>query len=296
MNIAVLGLGKMGAPMAQRLLETGHEVTVWNRTSARTEPLTAAGARAAATPAEVWQSTEMALTMVYDDTALKDVCLGADGLVAAAPAGAVLIDMSTVSTGASLEVAAACEQQGVRFLRAPVSGGPAGAGKGGLAVLASGPRDAYDAAEPLLSDLGRPSYLGDAEQGRTVKLAINLIIAGVVELVAEAVVLGDSGGVDRETLMEAINTSAVGSQVIKMRTPVVVDRSYATPNFTVEGLLKDVGLITDVADEAGVTLPATTQISALLEDAIARGLGDLSYMALLPRLQLANDLPSDAEA
>lgn len=292
MNIAVLGLGQMGAQIAQRLLDKGHTVTVWNRTPERGEPLVAAGASAVASPAEVWSSASLAITMLYDDAALRDVYIG-NGLVAGAPKGALLIDMSTVSTETSAEVAKACDERGVRFLRGPVSGGPARAGEGALTILASGPQGAYDEALPVLNDLGTPTLLGPAEEGRTVKLAVNLILAGLVQLLAEAVVLGDAGGVERRTLMDALISSAVGSQLLKARAPVVIEREYATPNFTVAGMLKDVELITSAAATSGVSLPASEQVSDLLKDAIDRGLGELSYVALLPRLQAANNLPAD---
>lgn len=297
MRIAVLGLGRMGAAIAERLLDGGHELTVWNRSPAATEPFAARGARVAAAPADVWQQADAAITMLADGAALEQVVHGADGLLdgLAAPAPAsgaspssgdrTVIDMGTVGADTSARVAAALGEHEVALLRAPVSGNPAVVAAGNLSIVVSGPRERFDALAPTLADIG-PNlfYVGDAEQARVVKLALNLMLAGTAQLIAEALVLLEADGVERADALAVIGGSAVGSPFVRYKTDALVADDYSS-TFTAELMRKDLELALDAGRRAGVPLPLTAVTQQLVQGCISQGMGQLDLMALLPRLR-----------
>jgi 3-hydroxyisobutyrate dehydrogenase-like beta-hydroxyacid dehydrogenase len=202
MRVAVVGLGLMGEPIARRLLAAGHELTVFNRTPGRTEPFAADGAIVAPSLAGVWDSADVCVTMVADDAALRTVTAADGGLFGDGRDGRVLVDMSTISPSASAAVAAAADDAGVGFLRAPVSGNPTGVRAGNLSILVSGHSATFDGIEPMLRDIGpNVFYVGAGEEARVLKLALNLMIGGTAQLIAEAVVFGEANGVDRATML-----------------------------------------------------------------------------------------------
>jgi 3-hydroxyisobutyrate dehydrogenase-like beta-hydroxyacid dehydrogenase len=285
MKVAVAGLGRMGEPIAGRLLLAGHDLTVWNRTSARATGLAAQGAHVAGTPAEVWDTASVCVTMLTDDAALAAVTGGADGLLAADGAGRTLVDMSTVSPASSAEVAGAAERSGFAYLRAPVSGNPSIVEAGNLTILVSGPKAAFDATEPLLRDIGPNVFLvGGQEEARVLKLALNLMLAGTAELIAEALVLGEANGLDRATMLEVMGASAVGSPFVKYKTAGLLADSYVT-TFPTTGMVKDLTLALEVGRAAGAPLPAAELVERLLQACIDDGMGELDFMALFPRLR-----------
>jgi 3-hydroxyisobutyrate dehydrogenase-like beta-hydroxyacid dehydrogenase len=296
MKIGVVGLGKMGKPIAARLLAAGHEVTVFNRTASRADELVEQGASRAGSPAEVWSTAEACITMVADDKALSAVIVGEDGLLPAAPPGAVVIDMSTVSVDGSKEIARAAADAEVRYLRAPVSGNPSVVEAGNLTIVVSGDKEAFDRLEPVLRDVGpHVFYLGPAEEARVLKLALNLMIAGTSELIAEAIVLGEANGLDRAAILEVMGQSAIGSPFVKYKTAALIADDYSA-TFTAAMMHKDLDLALAAAGGVGVPLPLTTGVRELLGDCIDAGLGDLDLMALLPRLQREAGQPSSTPA
>jgi 3-hydroxyisobutyrate dehydrogenase-like beta-hydroxyacid dehydrogenase len=284
MKIGVVGLGKMGKPIAARLLDAGHEVTVFNRTASRADDLVERGASRVGSPAEVWQSAEACITMVADDKAVSAVMVAEDGLVPAAPAGRVVVDMSTISVDASRKIAEAAASAGVGYLRAPVSGNPSVVEAGNLTIIVSGDEEAFGRLEPALRDVGpNVFYLGPAEEARVLKLALNLMIAGTAELIAEAIVLGEASGLDRAAMLEVMGQSAIGSPFVKYKTAALVADDYSA-TFTAEMMHKDLTIALGAADGVGVPLPVTVAVRGLLEDCMASGQGNLDLMALLPRL------------
>ncbi|MDW5594513.1 NAD(P)-dependent oxidoreductase [Conexibacter stalactiti] len=295
MRIAVLGLGRMGAAIAERLLDAGHELTVWNRSPAATEPFAARGVRVAARPADVWQHADAAITMLADGAALEQVVHGDGGLLdgLAAPAsgasptsgGRTVIDMGTVGADTSARIAAVLAERDVALLRAPVSGNPAVVAAGNLSIVVSGPRERFDALAPTLSDIG-PNlfYVGDAEQARVVKLALNLMLAGTAQLIAEALVLLEADGVARADALAVIGGSAVGSPFVRYKTDALVADDYSS-TFTAELMRKDLELALDAGRRAGVPLPLTAATQQLVQGCISQGMGQLDLMALLPRLR-----------
>jgi 3-hydroxyisobutyrate dehydrogenase-like beta-hydroxyacid dehydrogenase len=284
-RIGVVGLGRMGEPIARRLLDSGHEVTVFNRTASRAVGLVERGASRAGSPADVWESADACITMVADDEALRAVMLGDDGLLRGEQPGRVVIDMSTVSVEASRAVAEATEAAGIAYLRAPVSGNPSVVEAGNLTIIVSGNQGAFEQLEPALRDIGpNVFYLGAGEEARVMKLALNLMVAGTAEVMAEALVLGEANGLGRATMLEVMGTSAVGSPFVKYKTaPLVADDYSAT--FTSTMMHKDLSLALEAGQAVGVPLPVTDLVRRLIEQCMAEGMGDLDLMALLPRLE-----------
>jgi 3-hydroxyisobutyrate dehydrogenase-like beta-hydroxyacid dehydrogenase len=284
LQIGVVGLGRMGEPIARRLLDAGHAVTVFNRTAKRTEGLVELGATLAESPRDAWSSTDACITMVADDAALRAVMLADDGLLGDGPAGRIVVDMSTVSITASQAVAEAASVAGIGYLRAPVSGNPSVVEAGNLTIMVSGDGQAFEQLEPVLRDIGpHVFYLGPGDEARVMKLALNLVIAATAEAMAEALVLGEASGLERATMLEVMGASAVGSPFVKYKTAALIADDYSA-TFTSAMMHKDLTLALDAGRTVGVPLPATALVRELLEDCMATGMGDDDLMALLPRL------------
>jgi 3-hydroxyisobutyrate dehydrogenase-like beta-hydroxyacid dehydrogenase len=285
MKVCVLGLGRMGVAIAERLLSAGHEVAVWNRTPGRADELIARGATETSL-AEAWSRADICLTMLADSNALVNVTLGPGGLLSDDNrAGRLLIDMSTVSAESSAEVAGAAESAGVQYLRAPVSGNPGVVRTGNLAIIASGAKGAYEHGEAVLRDIGpNVFYVGAGEEARIIKLALNLMIAGTTQLLAECVTLAEGHGVDRKTLLDIVGASAVASPFVKYKIEPLLADDYSS-TFTTRLMRKDLDLVLDAAADAGVPLPVTAVVQQLLQACISTGLGELDFMSLLIRLQ-----------
>jgi 3-hydroxyisobutyrate dehydrogenase-like beta-hydroxyacid dehydrogenase len=284
MRIGLAGLGRMGVPMAERLLAAGHELVVWNRTRATAEEFAAATqgrVTVAEEPGRLLADGGLCLTVLADDAALEAV----SGEVLAGASGGTLVDLSTVSVPASQRVAEAAERAGVAYLRAPVSGNPGVVRAGNLAIMVSGPRATYDELEPVLRAIG-PNlyYVGAHEEARIAKLALNLMVGGTAQLMSEAIVLGERHGLDPADLLALMGGSAVGSPFVKYKTEPLLNGDYSA-TFTTAMMRKDAGLIRAAAAEAGVELPVAAVLEELLEQTVAAGYGDDDFMALLLRLR-----------
>jgi 3-hydroxyisobutyrate dehydrogenase-like beta-hydroxyacid dehydrogenase len=275
--VGLIGLGNMGTAIAERVLEAGYPLLVNNRTLEKAEPLAARGATVAATPADLAGEVDLVLTSLPDDEAFEQV---AEDVLAAARPGTVLVDLSTVSPAVSARIAAVADEASVDYLRAPVSGNPGVVRAGNLVLMVSGPRETLERVEPLLLAIGPTiHYVGAAEQARIVKLAINLMIAGLAELMSEALVLGEASGVAREALLEVMGSSAAGAPFVKYKTePLLADDFSAT--FTTALMAKDIDLVLDVAGRTDVELPLGQHLKALLRSAAEAGYADDDFMAL----------------
>ena len=286
MQVAVVGLGKMGSALARHLLGQGTEVVVWNRSPAPVGALVAEGAVAAGDLAAAWRGSTAVCTFLADDAAVDAVLLAEGGLLAAPPPGGLLLEHSTVSPEVSARVAEVASARGVGYVRCPVSGNPEVLAAGDLALIVSGDREDVDRAGPVLERIGASaSYVGGGEHARVVKLAVNSMLAGSAELLAELVVLTEAWGVDRTVLLPLLQRSALGSPFVHYKTRVLAERDYEA-TFTLAMLLKDLRLAHAVADAVSVPMPVTGLVERLSEDGCARGLGDLDMMALVPRLQV----------
>ncbi|MGH3066488.1 MAG: NAD(P)-dependent oxidoreductase [Gaiellaceae bacterium] len=283
----MIGLGNMGAPIADRILDAGYPLVVFNRTPQKTHDVVAHGALAAESPEDLARRADIVLTSLADDRALEDV---AAQVLPNARAGGILVDLSTVSPAASARVAASAATASVGYLRAPVSGNPTVVRAGNLTLMVSGPRDAFERTEDVLRSIGPTiHYLGEGEEARVVKLAINLMIGGLAELMAEALVLGESAGVDRAKLLEVMGSSAAGAPFVKYKTEPLLRDDYSA-TFTTALMEKDVDLILDVATEAGVKLPLATAMKQLVRAAVDDGYGDHDFLALYLKLRKASGL------
>jgi 3-hydroxyisobutyrate dehydrogenase-like beta-hydroxyacid dehydrogenase len=284
-RVALAGLGKMGTAIAERIVDAGYPLAVHNRTPERAQPLVERGATLLGSAADALADADVCITMLADDAALEAVVLDAHGVLSGARPGTVLVDMSTVSVAASERIAEAAAEAGVEYLRAPVSGNPTVVRGGTLTVVVSGPEQVARDVEPLLKAIGPTVfYVGEDERARAVKLALQVMVGGIVELLAEAVVLGESAGVDRERLLEVIGASAVGSPLVKYKSPPLLRDDYSA-TFTTAMMLKDVELVLDLARERDVALPFTTQLRTLLERTADGGYADADFMALYAQLR-----------
>jgi 3-hydroxyisobutyrate dehydrogenase-like beta-hydroxyacid dehydrogenase len=283
--VGLIGLGNMGTAIAERLLEAGYPLVVHNRTAQKAEEPAARGAVVAATPGELVAQVDVVLTSLSDDEALAAV---AAHVVAAARPGIVLVDMSTVSPAASARVAQLAQGASMEYLRAPVSGNPSVVRAGNLSLIVSGPADTLERVEPILRAIGPTvHHVGDGEQARIVKLAINLMVAGLAQLMSEALVLGEAAGVTRADLLEVMGSSAAGAPFVKYKTePLLRDDFSAT--FTTALMEKDIDLVLDAAEESGVELPVARELKALLRAAIDAGYADDDFIALFLRLRSAS--------
>ena len=280
--MGLIGLGNMGTAIAERVLEAGYPLVVQNRSLEKAAPYVDRGATLADTPTELAEEVDVVLTSLADDEAFEHV---AEKVLAAAHPASVLIDLSTVSPAASARVASLADEASVDYLRAPVSGNPSVVRAGNLTLIVSGPREALDRVEPVLRAIGPAiHYVGDAEQARVVKLAINLMIAGLAELMSEALVLGEMSGVSREALLEVMGSSAVGAPFVKYKTePLLADDFSAT--FTTALMEKDIDLVLDAARQSEVELPLAQHLKALLRAAVEAGYADDDFMALYLHLR-----------
>jgi 3-hydroxyisobutyrate dehydrogenase-like beta-hydroxyacid dehydrogenase len=285
--VGLIGLGNMGTAIAERLLDAGYPLVVNNRTPEKAEALEARGAVVAKTPEELVQRVDVVITSLANDEAFEDVTAR---VIAAARPGLVLVDTSTVSPGASARVASLAEAASVRYLRAPVSGNPSVVRAGNLTFIVSGARDALEEVEAVIRAIGPTIHLvGDGEQARIVKLAINLMIGVLAEVMSEALVLGETAGVSRAKLLEVMGSSAAGAPFVKYKAdPLLRDDFSAT--FTTALMEKDIDLVLDAADDAGVELPLAREMKTRLRAAVDAGYADDDFMALFLHLRSVNGL------
>ena len=246
--------------MAARLLAAGYPLRVWNRTAARGRDLGERGARLALTPAAAVEGADIIVTMLADPAAVERVFHGDDGLLTALKPGATVIDCSTVGPDDSRAFATHCAGAGVRFIDAPVLGSIPQAEQGALLILAGGDADTLDAAEPILLVLGKQIVrAGPVGNGSALKLVMNLLVGGITELLAEAIVLAERAGVEKDVVQRTLAASVLHSPFLGYKAPQLLDRQFA-PLFTTQLMLKDLNLVLELAGVLGVMLPATTTV------------------------------------
>jgi 3-hydroxyisobutyrate dehydrogenase-like beta-hydroxyacid dehydrogenase len=288
-RIGFAGLGNMGQPMARRLLNAGWDLTVYNRTPGKAASLVAAGARKADS-LQALRHCDIVITMIGTDDDLRAVTIGPGGLLGIDGPAPLLIDCSTVSAQVTTEVAAVAKAQGSDLLAAPVAGGPSVIGTGGLAIVCSGARQAYDYALPVLETLaGKIIYAGEGATSRTVKILHNLVAAVLVHSLAEVCVLAESLGIRRQDLLEFICAGAVGSPFIGYKSALMNSLDFAAA-FTAALMLKDADLGLDLARSTGVQTPLIDGTRAAIADLIAAGRGELDIAALLVHLAETNGI------
>lgn len=284
-RIGLIGLGLMGRPMGMNLLKAGHKLTVWNRTPERANELVAAGAVLAKTPYAVAERSEFLLTIVSDPPALESVLWGQegknDGALAGLRAGSIYVDSSTISPSLVGRIAAACRQRGVAFLDAPVTGGDWGAREGNLVFMIGGEEETLRQAEPILGVMGKKWFhLGPSGAGQTVKLAMNAILALEVGAMAEALALVTRAGLKGEQLVEVMQASMARSGVLDVKSPLMLKGDYK-PSFPLRLMHKDLGLALDLANQLGVSLPATAAAREVYNYVKGEAKEDVDYSAVM---------------
>jgi 3-hydroxyisobutyrate dehydrogenase-like beta-hydroxyacid dehydrogenase len=288
-RIGFVGLGTMGRPMAERLIRSGWELTVYNRTRAKTAPLVQAGARAADTLGQL-RGCDMVISMVGADDDLRAITVGTGGLFDVPSTDLLLVDCSTVSAEVTTEIAAAARARGGDLLAAPVAGGPSVIPDGRLAIVCSGTPTAYRRAEAVLNSLARKViYAGPGAVSRQVKILHNLVAAVIVHAVAEASVLGESIGVNRADLLEFLCAGAVGSPFIRYKSEQMISLDF-TPASTAALVLKDVDLGHALAEDNQIGTALVEHTRGTLHDLVAAGFGDLDIAALVAYLADTNGI------
>jgi 3-hydroxyisobutyrate dehydrogenase len=281
-HVAFLGLGRMGAPMAGRLSHAGHELVVWSRTRAHAEAL-ADRAEVASSPAEAGAKVDLAITMVTDGGALEAVVLGPEGLADGLGPGSLLIDMSTVGPSQARKVAKALEPRGVAFVDAPVAGSVGPAAEGTLAIMVGGDRDAVERARPLLAVLGDPQrtwHVGPVGAGQAAKLMVNLVLGGVMAVVAEGYTLGRVLGLDPDDTLDVLEGASVAAQTVRSKRDKLRSGDFGEAGFRLGLMHKDLRLALDAAKAARASLPGTERVAELFAGAKGQGRADHDYSAV----------------
>lgn len=283
--IGFIGLGVMGSPMAANLVTAGFDVVGHNRSPAKAQRLVDAGGRRADSVAAAVADADVVVTMLPDSPDVEAVVLGDDGVFAHARRGTLLIDMSTIRPDVARTVAVAGADRAIRVLDAPVSGGEQGAVDATLSVMAGGTEEAFDAARPILDAVGSTVvHVGPAGSGQTVKAANQLMVAGILELVSEALVFLDAHGVDQERAVQVLAGGLAGSAVLDKKAPAMMERNFA-PGFRVDLHHKDLGIVAAAAREAGVAIPLGSLAATLVAALRAQGHGSLDHSALLLQVE-----------
>jgi len=285
-KVAFLGLGVMGYPMAGYLVATGHEVCVYNRTTAKAEKWAKEfGGRFAATPREAAEGCEFVMSCVGNDDDLRGVCLGDDGAFAGMSAGSVFVDHTTVSAKVTRELYAAAKELGISFVDAPISGGQAGAENGILSVMCGGDADGYARAEPVIDAYARTCRrLGESGSGQLTKMVNQICIAGLVQGLAEGLHFAEKAGLDGRAVVDVISGGAAGSWQMANRYETMIDDEFEH-GFAVDWMRKDLGICLDTADENGASLPVTALVDQFYKDVQKLGGARWDTSSLIKRLR-----------
>jgi 2-hydroxy-3-oxopropionate reductase len=280
-TIAFLGLGIMGGPMSAHLVKAGHTVIGFNRSPDPVERLVAAGGTGATSVAEAVGEADVIITMVPDSPDVEGLALGEAGIYANARQGSIHIDMSSIRPDVSARLTDAGKAAGVRVMDAPVSGGETGAIEGTLSIMVGADRADFDEVKPILDTMGSTVVLvGPPGSGQTVKAANQLIVAGTIELVAEAIVFLRAYGVDTEAAVAVLAGGLAGSRILERKAPSMLAGDFE-PGFRIDLHHKDMGIVTAAARERDVVIPLGALTAQLLGAVRAQGDGNLDHSALL---------------
>jgi 3-hydroxyisobutyrate dehydrogenase-like beta-hydroxyacid dehydrogenase len=265
-RVGFAGLGAMGAGIAQRLRDAGHDVSGWNRTKAKAQPLLDAGMGWADTPRELAAQSDVLFTMLTDSRALDATAGGDDGILAGLRPGTVWADLSTIAPDASVELAKRVRERGAFFLDTPVSGSPATLAAGQMSVMVGGDRTAFEHVEDVLGAIGpKVTYIGPNGQAILSKVAINLALVVSVTAFAEAVALVEKAGVKREAVVDAALKSVIASPVLGYRAPLLVDDTDVFADVDLQQ--KDLVLAQELARRLGAAVPTCAATSEMLSAA-----------------------------
>jgi 3-hydroxyisobutyrate dehydrogenase len=280
-KIGWVGLGNMGTPMVKNLLKAGFEVSVFNRTKSKEQPLIEAGANSAESLQQLVDNSDIVITMLSDDAAVKEIFEGTNGLLSKPHPGRLFIDMSTVAPETSRYLAGICDTTGMHFLEAPVSGSVKPAQDGTLIILAGGSAENYEKAKPVFDVLGKLSlHLGQSGMGSTAKLAINYLLALNLQGLAETVLFAEKNGISKQDMLTIVNEGACANGITKLKSGSILNDDYPAA-FALKHLVKDLRL----AKEAGLNAPLITPLYDTFNKAQQAGLGDEDVMAIKKYLE-----------
>lgn len=279
-TVTVIGLGIMGLPMAKNLVNAGYDVVGFNRSQDKIDQLVEAGGKGASSVAGSVTDADVVITMVPDSPDVEGVVTGEDGVFAHARQGTVWIDASSIRPDVAARLSKEAAGKGLRPLDAPVSGGEQGAIDAALSIMVGGESADFEAARPVLEAVGRTIvHVGPAGSGQTVKAANQLIVAGNIQLLAEAIVFLEAYGVDTDAALKVLGGGLAGSKVLDQKGQKMLDRNF-DPGFRLQLHHKDMGIVTSAAREAGVAVPLGAIVAQLVAATVNKGDGGLDHSAL----------------
>ena len=281
-TIGFVGLGVMGKPMAKNLIKAGHRLVVHNRSHGSMDEVVAAGATAAASPAEVARQANVVITMLPDTADVELVLTGPEGVLSAIQRGAVVIDMSSISPVATKRFAALVAEKGATLLDAPVSGGEIGAINASLSIMVGGDETAFNRVRPILEGMGnaeRIIYIGESGAGQVCKICNQVAIGGALAGVSEAFALAKKAGVDASRVRQALLGGFAASRVLEVHGERMLTGNYK-PGFRTKLYQKDLRLANEAAAANGVAMPATAIVTQVVNALVAAGGADLDYAAI----------------
>jgi 3-hydroxyisobutyrate dehydrogenase len=285
-KVAFLGLGVMGYPMAGHLMKAGHDVTVYNRTTAKAESwVDEFGGTHEVKPRKAVDGCDFVMSCVGNDDDLRSVCLGEDGAFAGMAEGAIFVDHTTVSAKVTRDLYETAAERGIAFVDAPISGGQAGAENGVLSVMCGGDQDAYDKAEPIIDAYARICRrIGESGAGQMTKMCNQIAIAGLVQGLSKALHFAEKAGLDGRAVVEVISQGAAGSWQMQNRYETMIDDHF-DHGFAVDWMRKDLGICLDTADEVNASLPVTALVDQFYKDVQKLGGGRWDTSSLIKRLR-----------
>jgi 3-hydroxyisobutyrate dehydrogenase-like beta-hydroxyacid dehydrogenase len=282
MKIAFIGLGNMGTPMARHLIRAGHEVTVWNRSRDKAEPLKSEGAKIAQSLAEAAKEAEIVITMLADDQAVESSMLHAGAVIDNMRKGATHISMSTISVALSRKLAEEHAKRGQHYLAAPVFGRPEAAAEAKLFIAAAGDKNVVELCRPVLESMGQKLFvIGDKpEMATVVKISGNFLIASLIESLGEAIALTRKYDIDPHTYVDFLTSTLFNAPVYKTYGGIIADEKYTPPGFKLRLGLKDVRLALSAGESVDAPLPIASLIRDHMLTALARGMEGLDWSSM----------------
>ena len=289
-RVGFIGIGLMGKEMSRRLLEAGYPLTVWNRTKKKVDLLLKGGAQWKDSPQAVAQASDVVITMVTDSAASEEVICGTGGVLEGAHPGLMLIDMGSIAPEMSRAIAARAKTKKVPMLDAPVTGNPKVAADGKLGIMVGGPQKIFDVCLPLFETMGvKIIHVGEENgQGTTLKLINNLIMGIAIEAVAEALVLAAKAGIDPQKVIDITSVGGARTGAMETRGPRMIKHDFS-PHFSVNNMYKDLSTALKLAEEVGVSLPATSISREMLRAVKSQGKGEMDSCIVMTVIEdLAN--------
>ncbi len=281
MKVGFVGLGIMGSAMAANLVKGGFEVTVWNRTAAKCDPLAVLGTSVAASPRETAEVSDIVFAMMATPLAVESVRDGDNGIIAGLKSGKGYVDMSTIDIETSKESARRAHEKGALFLEAPVAGSRKPAEEAQLTIMAAGDRELYDRSLPVLEKMGKKIlFLGEVGNGARMKLANNLVMGGMIAAFAEGMALASQSGLDLAQLLEVLDAGALANPMFRLKGGAVAENNHFPAAFPLKHMQKDLRLALRLAEQIELPLFTTATVNELFKEAVSQGLGDFDFAAV----------------